>query len=342
MQRAAKPTLPSLRACADRRGAHRPRRVRTTARQRRSPARCAVVRAWIVLLCLATQGTAPVLAADALHTPGAEARASALRTATATVAPESTDGERLLHVQNSDYNGRVFVVEANGLRSLRFGDLDAEDQSRIRPGHPEQLPMPYLRSAAVGLAVPPRLERLLMIGLGGGAFPAFVQAHLPRSRIDAVEIDPVVARIAATHFGLDAGDALRVHVQDAVEYVGDDHAAYDYVFLDAYDADDLPEALITHAFLSNVRDLLARNGVLVANIAVRSEYKARRVINKLTGLFDHCLRMRSTPSLNDVLLLADAPLPSPAQLRTRLDALRLDATTRLGMREHLASARDCL
>jgi len=48
--------------------------------------------------------------------------------------------------------------------------------------------MPYLREAAVGLAVPLKLERLLMIGLGCGAFASFVQARLPEVYVDAVEM----------------------------------------------------------------------------------------------------------------------------------------------------------
>jgi spermidine synthase len=202
--------------------------------------------------------------------------------------------------------------------------------------------MPYLRSAAVGLTVPPRIERILMIGLGGGAFATFARTRSPQVVIDTVEIDPMVARVAVDYFGLEAGERLRLHVEDAVDYVAGEHGVYDYILLDAYDAKDLPEALVTHAFLSDVRDLLASDGVVVANIAVRSDYKARRVITKLAGLFTHCLRMRSTPSLNDVLLLTEAPLPPLATLEERLRPLAVDGETAQGMREHLRAAGPCL
>ena len=48
----------------------------------------------------------------------------------------------VVHEEDSEFNRRVFVVDRDGFRSMRFGDLHGEDQSRIRPGHPEQLPMP--------------------------------------------------------------------------------------------------------------------------------------------------------------------------------------------------------
>lgn len=247
----------------------------------------------------------------------------------------------VLHSEPSRFNDRVLVVESGGLRAMRFASIDGRDQSRIRPGHPDTLPMPYLRSAAVGLLVPRTLERLLVIGLGGGAFPRFVAAHYPQVAIDAVEIDPVVARVAREYFGLETSDRLRVHVMDAVEYVQQQQARYDYVLLDAYGADDLPAALTSSIFLGRVRDQLRRGGVLAVNIAVRSDYRARALIDKFRANFRYCLRMQSLPSSNDVLLLADTPLPDRAELlfRTR----RLDGGGRpgFGVQDHAAAARTC-
>ena len=48
-----------------------------------------------------------------------------------------------------------------------------------------------------------------MIGLGGGAFPSFVQARLPELYVDTVEIDPFVARIATDYFRLNETEKLR-------------------------------------------------------------------------------------------------------------------------------------
>lgn len=238
----------------------------------------------------------------------------------------------------SDFNRRIFVVDKDGFRSMRFGDLSGEDQSRIRLGHPEQLPMPYLRSAAVGLAVPLKLKRLLMIGLGGGAFASFVQARLPEVYVDAVEIDPVVARIAKNYFQLNEAENLQVHIVDAVEFVEQRKTAYDYIFLDAYDVDELPVALTTHRFFRDIRANLAPGGVVVVNIAISSDYKTRRLIEKLSGYYDHCLQMRSAPSLNDVLLLSDAPIPARHELSAWVEKL---GATGIGMRQHIDSVRGC-
>lgn len=266
-------------------------------------------------------------------------------TAPACDAPQDTapgsDPACLLHSAPSEFNGRVYVVETGVFRAMRFASMAGRDQSRIRPGHPDVLPMPYLRSAAVGLGVPRPLERLLVIGLGGGAFPRFVASQYPDVDIDTVEIDPVVARIAREYFGVAASEGLRIHVTDAVDYVQQQHAPYDYILLDAYGADDLPAALTSSIFLGRVRDRLRRGGVLAVNIAVRSDFRAQALIDKIRAYFRHCLRMQSLPSSNDVLLLSDSMLPDRSVLRSRTAHFDVGGDPGGTIRDHIAAAQDC-
>jgi spermidine synthase len=248
---------------------------------------------------------------------------------------------RVIYEAPSKFNRIVFVVDENGYRSLRFGDPYDRDQSRIAQGHPEQLPMPYLRSSAVGLAVPERLERLLVIGLGGGAFPRFVRARFPEIYIDAVEIDPVVARVAVDYFDVNEDDKLQIHVADAVEFVREKREPYDYILLDAYDADQLPDALITYRFFTDVKANLAAGGVVVANIATKNDSKARAVAHRLMEFYDSCLHLRSTPSFNDVLLLANKPIPNQKELLAWAERSGGEDATFRGMAEHIRAARSC-
>ncbi len=255
----------------------------------------------------------------------------------------SEQAEGLVYSEASTFNQQVFVVDEDGLRSMRFASLRGEDQTRIRPGHPEELPMPYLRSAAAGLGVPEKLERILVVGLGGGAFPSFVQALAPGVAVDGVEIDPVVARIAQDYFDLRITQQLRVHVRDAVEYVKQPHAPYDYILLDAYDAEDLPDALATPSFFRDVRHLLdEEDGVVVVNIAIRGAVRTDAMIRTLTSTFGHCVHLRSPPSLNDVLLLAKQPLPQRDKLLDRLTELGASPSVRDHVSAQLAAAKPCL
>ena len=204
--------------------------------------------------------------------------------------------------------------------------------------------MPYLRSAAVALPVPEQLRRMLVIGLGGGAFPNFVRARLPNVQIDAVEIDPVVAGLARDYFGLVEDDMLNVHVEDGVDFIARTPHAYDYILLDAYDADAIPEALATAEFFRSVRARLAPGGVVVANLSIRSDRHAAVMVRRMARQFADCIHLRSPPHYNDVILLAQHTLPGHAALREaaqRFDTATAPDTASLGLDVPAATARAC-
>jgi len=255
---------------------------------------------------------------------------------------QSPSPSQIVHQASSPFYDSIFVVDEGDLRSLRFGSASGDNQSVIRLGHPEQLPMPYLRAAAVGLAVPARVRRVLMIGLGGGAFANFAQAHIPDVDIDAVEIDPVVAKIAQEYFAVSVGDKLKLHVMDAARFVQQPRQPYDYILLDAYDADDIPDALVTRTFFRGVRANLASGGVVAVNLAITSQSKSNALIRKLADHFNYCLHLRSPPRFNDILLLSQQPLPEVRELSKA--ALRFEAASEseLGLQRYAQTAGPCL
>lgn len=60
---------------------------------------------------------------------------------------------------------------------------------------------------------------LLVVGLGGGSLPLFVHDHFPKSRVDAVEIDPSMLEVATRWFGFSQSDRMKVHIADGLAYI---------------------------------------------------------------------------------------------------------------------------
>jgi spermidine synthase len=174
---------------------------------------------------------------------------------------------RILFDRQSPY-GRVLVVDDGHERALRFGNLDGADQSTIVPGRPGAVPLEYARYAVLGLAYHGAPRTLLMVGLGGGTFTTMVHRVRPDIAIDAVEIDPVVVEVARAFFGLREDDGYRVHVADGADWVATTRGGpYDYVLLDSYSGESIPEPLRTVAFFQAVRARLTAGGVVGMNVA---------------------------------------------------------------------------
>ena len=213
----------------------------------------------------------------------------------------TTAGPRVVFDQRSAF-ARVLVIDDGPRRFMRFGSPTASDQSAIEPANPRAVPVEYVRHALIGLAHHGRPRRVLMVGLGGGAFSTLVHRALPEATVDVVEIDPVVVAAARAHFGLREDDRYRVHVADAASWMERDKGTYDFVLLDAYAGEGIPAPLATAAFFRAVGRRLAPGGVVAINIAeMQSEGRAvARTFAAVLAPFD----CRQTPEDGNVLLFA--------------------------------------
>jgi predicted O-methyltransferase YrrM len=121
-------------------------------------------------------------------------------------------------------------------------------------------------------------RNVLIIGGGGGVVPMIFKESYPQLSIDVVEIDPVVVEVAEKHFGLAPDARLRVHVQDGRMFVHNSKDRYDLVVLDAYTAGGrIPFHLTTREFLSQVRDRVTPEGIVLMNVISALEGPASKL-----------------------------------------------------------------
>ena len=220
---------------------------------------------------------------------------------------------------------RVIVADQGDLRSLYFGKLDDATQSTISLRDPKMVPMEYISHAASALAFTPRHRNLLVVGLGGGAFPMLVRRAFPATRIEVVELDPLVRKVARDYFGVVEDSRLRVHIADGAAFVKRAGQRWDLILLDAYGADTIPEPLTSNEFFADVARRLAPGGLVIANVAdAESSQRERDIIRRMAQHFPACVLQR-TPKSDNIIVVLGAALPQ--DLGAALDAL--DAEARL-------------
>ena len=108
----------------------------------------------------------------------------------------------------------------------------------------------------------------LFIGGGGYTFPSYLEARYPGAKIDVVEIDPEVTRVAEKFLGLRKGDRIRTFNQDARWFAMNRRGSgeYDFVFGDAFNDLSIPYHLTTVEFSALLKGLLKPDGLLFVNI----------------------------------------------------------------------------
>ena len=157
---------------------------------------------------------------------------------------------------------RLRVTDDNGVRLLKF---ERNQQSSMRLDDPFESPIEYVRYFHLALAIKPEIERVLVVGLGGGSVVKRMWRDYPHTRIDAVEIDREVAVVARELFALPDDERIRVFVDDGRAYLRACDEMYDLVIVDAFDDDHVPFHLTTEEFFREVRDHLTPDGVLAYN-----------------------------------------------------------------------------
>jgi spermidine synthase len=225
--------------------------------------------------------------------------------------------QQMIHTEKSLYR-EVLVYEEAGERCMCFTRAcRIGRQSCFQLSDPHRFALNYTRMMMAGtLFTGPAPQRLLIVGLGGGSIPTALREILPQAQIDVVEIDPAVTRVARRYFNFREDPKMKVFEVDGRVYVKRALRAgtkYDVVMLDAFDHEYIPEHLLTREFLTEVKSLLAPQGVLVANTFSSS----RLYDHESTTYADVFGTFYNLKSANRVIIARPAGLPDEASLRAR-------------------------
>lgn len=178
--------------------------------------------------------------------------------------PPGGDTEALVDSVLARRYGKPFVIEDDGARCLYF----TRDfiQSEMRLDDPYELAFAYTRKMMGFLLFLPGPRSILMLGLGGGSLAKYCHRHLPAARITVVEIDAHVIAFRGQFLVPEDDERFRVVHEDAAQHVAQSEDRPDVVMIDAFDRDGVAPGLCTREFYQDVRALLPRRGLVVANL----------------------------------------------------------------------------
>jgi len=212
------------------------------------------------------------------------------------------DEHRVALVETNYYT--IKVTKARNVYGYYTGTLtltlDALIHSSVDPDDPkflyyehEHVQMEFLRLARASNPNP----RVLVIGGGGYTFPRYAMEVLPETRMDVVEIDPGVTKVARDYLGLQPYDGLDILHMDGRQFVAErvPPGTYDLVIQDAVNDLSVPSHLLTKEYNDAVKRVMKPNGVYLLTVIDAIEY------GKLWKAAFHTLQ-KSYPAENIALL----------------------------------------
>lgn len=221
----------------------------------------------------------------------------------------------VIHQERSLYRN-ILVEDNDDLRCLKFNvKSNKTQQSCYLKSQPQQLVFNYTKLLMASLLVNPEPQRILIIGLGGGTMSNTLAALYPESEIDNVEIDPAVIKVAREYFEFFENGKVKTYAQDGRIFIKRalmKKHTYDWIILDAFNGDYIPEHLMTKEFLTEAKDLLTDNGILSANTFSLSKLYAHESAT-YKSVFGHFYQVANKNNSNRIVLaskngLSDTPI----------------------------------
>lgn len=223
---------------------------------------------------------------------------------------------KTIHSERSLYRN-ILVEEKRGVRCLKFNVRSSKtQQSCMLVENPDYLVFNYTKLLFSGLLVNSNPERILIIGLGGGTMSNTLHQIYPNATITNVEIDPAVIKVARQYFGFFENNNVTSVVQDGrifIKRAALKKQQYDWIILDAFNGDYIPEHLMTQEFLQETKALLSDNGILTANT-----FSISRLYNyesaTYQAVFGDFFNVRAGKTGNRIIVASNRTLPNSATL----------------------------
>ncbi len=179
-------------------------------------------------------------------------------------------GTRILEERKSEINNYVKVV-----RSLGYGTYIQVNSLTQSGGVVESIWKETLRKIRKE-----KINKVLILGLGGGTVAKLVKKYWPESKITGVEIDPIMIELGKKYLGL---KNVEIIIQDAYEFIKKNKEKYDLVIVDLYIGDEFPKKFEKESFLK----LLTKNKLVIFNRLYYRDKRKESVKfgNKLENIF---------------------------------------------------------
>lgn len=193
-----------------------------------------------------------------------------------------------------DATGRPTGVRVLYLDALIHSEVDPAKPSFLHYTH-EHIQVEFLWAARAENATP----RALVIGGGGYTFQRYAMELLPETRMDVVEIDPGVTKVAYEYLGLHDYSGLNIHHMDGRQFVSEraSPGTYDLVVQDAVNDLSVPAHLLTREYNDAVKRTLRPDGTYLLTVidSIRYGRLWRSAMRTLGETFAHVDLVSSTP-----------------------------------------------
>ena len=221
--------------------------------------------------------------------------------------------DRVLYEGDSIYH-HITIRQEDGTRCMIFGRQRDLRQTCIELAKPDTSVFEYTALMFAGYLFRPDAGKVCLIGLGGGYIPTVFRMHLPKVRLQTVEVDPHVEKLARRFFSFTVPASQALAIGDGRQYLKKNPDRYDQIWLDAFNSDYVPAHMTTREFLQLAKSRLNDGGIVIQNLFCDNRlYDAQ--IATFRAVFKKVFVFEGQKSKSCVIVASDRPACEPGELR---------------------------
>lgn len=181
----------------------------------------------------------------------------------------------------------TFTPEGDPIRVLEVGKA-FQSVTYTEPAWRFNCALEYYRAFDLLFDLSPEIDSVLALGAGGCAWPKHASYEHPDVRVDAIEADPDIARIAHQKFFIDdlpEECSFTLHQSDALDYLlkcREEGFEYSAVVNDCFDGRHADEGLLSEDSLRLTKQCMQDGGLYLLNAVSTRKGKSLKNVKKAT------------------------------------------------------------
>ena len=126
-------------------------------------------------------------------------------------------------------------------------------------------------------------KRNLVLGGGGGAVSSMIANCYSKAQVEVIEVSNLMIEVAKKYFFSPA--RVKFINQDAYDFVNHTKSKYDFIFVNIFVGEKLPDFFGTKEFIGSLNSILDRNGVLVINTGKNVQKSLGNILKRYRKIF---------------------------------------------------------
>lgn len=203
--------------------------------------------------------------------------------------------------QHQSEKGLIEIYQNNDHRILKLNGIE---QSRLDTSSPNKLASDLDFYFLASLLFNDSPQNVLLAGLGGGSIASFLHHKKPEMTGYAIEINPLISDITKKYFQFPTNN-WSIETVDIKNYQFNNHSQdIDLVFLDIGEKDLSPDWLTSRKMLSQLKNVLNEQGVLIINLLVDNADEFNHKVTTIRQTFNAQTLCASIPQHKNIVVYA--------------------------------------